>query len=242
VTILNVLLEASPDRTIPVVWLSGILQSLNADLQLRLYPATNQRELTSITIDQAAKVTASQTYLRKLCRGSVNSRNPILSTLKLKCTNVTKARPDDELHYPREDDAADGDDDLCLEDEDGLNEETMTPYDKLYIAMPEFMKDMPQSRRDELLGDFCKRLEGADIQTNLALRVKTLIELQEAWQITCMQAQSVYDWMSEAAKVSLAEKQILVIESDDDEPGGRGGPLPKRQLFNQRASGSCPST
>ena len=220
IKVLCVILDVSPDRSVPVVWLSGILQSLNADLKFRLYPATSKRQLTMITIDQAAKIAGGQSYLRKLCRGSMVSRHDGLQLLKRKCTNVQKARPTDELHYPH-----DSDDEapaaICDAEDTSLGVPVQaSSYDRLIATMPSVLTDLDQSKRNEVLNDFCEKLSGPDIQNNLVMRAKTLLSLQQSHAMSCMEAQAIYEWISDAAKVTMEEKVIVLEDSGDEKPPG----------------------
>lgn len=221
---LNAVLDASPDATVPVVWLSSILQCLNADLSQRLFPAKCQRELTAITIDQAAKISAAQSYLRKLARNSTNARNERLQNLKMKCQSI-RIIPSCDIQYPRDMDADSEPDDQKSdlgEKDDGLAAEdnvVHTVYDGLVDKMPDVLKDMAQDERDIVLNEFCEALANEDVRTKLSEHARAMLALQEKFKLKSIQAQAIYEFIDGAAAVAAMEAVIPIDDTDDEDAG-----------------------
>ena len=199
--VLAKILKVVPGNCTPCVWLSKIIQSINGDLQGRLFPTFSERTLTAVTINEAAKISASQGYLRKLCRGRTTSKNKPLKILKGMCTNINRTATKEIPQYPRDDEVGDGDDDGDEDPNDpDANPDAYEPliYDVLLNKMPQFMKNWQQGHRDAVVSSFCDRL-AADQSKGLAARPThseqdvALRELAEEHRLTLREATTILE-------------------------------------------------
>ena len=194
---------------------------------LKCFNKASKRELVAITIEISGKMVAAQSYLRKLCRGSVTSKNKSLQYLKGLCTKCHKPGGNEELHYPRDDDAYDeeGDEEQELYAAEEDNNAAPSPYDTLAARMPEWLKDVCKERRDMLLTRFIDCMALPEWQ-DITSRVQTEVQLQRSLHISPGQVYGIVTFLEQAQKFAEDEpKEVIdVADSDDEQETGGWGP------------------
>jgi len=229
--LLNGMLDIVDNKSFPCVWVANVMEALNQELDGRLFPAGSNRELTNIAVSVAAGQCAALTYLRKLKRNTSESKNASLQALKAKAKVKEKPKREQEavssdmmaIEYPRNDDDDDDDDEFA---DDTIPE---TPVDVLVAKCPEWLKELGQAQREEILDSFVQEMQGPEMQHNFSARATTLIALGEKFSIKAWQAEAICEFLGEAHKQAVAGSGEIVIDSsddddddDDDGPGPRG--------------------
>jgi len=222
--VLGAIVDETPDRTIPVVFLSGILQQLNADCGGKLFPVSkggkSLKEVVNITMEIAARIAASQSYLRKLCRTTYASRNKTLAWLKSKCTKcgsgTGKASGLQVPQYPMDGEVEDDED---LEDDGGPNAEDAvdgggSKCDALMAKFPECLSAMQQGESEAVLNSFIEVLSSPGVQDDLSSKTKALLHLQGKHGLTSLQGQAVFDFLQSTARVALGSAVISISDSE----------------------------